>query len=133
FGVRDVATKRAMTPDTLFALHSMTKPITSVAAMMLVDRGRMSLDDPVAKYIPSFAAVQVGIETKDKNGKPVLRRVTPKRPPTIADLLRHTSGITYEYIGGDLIKQAYAAGHIFDGPFDNKTFAGRIAKLPLSR
>jgi CubicO group peptidase (beta-lactamase class C family) len=133
FGVRDVATKRAMTPDTLFALHSMTKPITSVAAMMLVDRGQMSLDDPVAKYIRSFATVQVGIETKDKNGRPVLRRVAPKRPPTIADLLRHTSGITYEYIGGDLIKQAYAAGHIFDGPFDNKTFADRIAKLPLSR
>jgi CubicO group peptidase (beta-lactamase class C family) len=61
FGVRDVATKRAMTPDTLFALHSMTKPITSVAAMMLVDRGQMSLDDPVAKYIRSFATVQVGI------------------------------------------------------------------------
>jgi CubicO group peptidase (beta-lactamase class C family) len=133
FGVRDVATKRAMTPDTLFALHSMTKPITSLAAMMLVDQGRMSLADPVAKYIPSFATVQVGIETKDKNGKPVLRRVTPKRPPTIADLLRHTSGITYEYIGGDLIKQAYVVGHIFDGPFDNRTFADRIAKLPLAR
>ncbi|HVV42688.1 MAG TPA: serine hydrolase domain-containing protein [Nitrobacter sp.] len=133
FGVRDVATKRAMTPDTVFALHSMTKPITSVAAMMLADQGRMSLNDPIAKYIPSFAKVQVGIETRDKDGRPVLRRVAPKRPPTIADLLRHTSGITYEYIGGDLIKGAYVAGHIFDGPFDNKAFADRIARLPLSR
>jgi CubicO group peptidase (beta-lactamase class C family) len=132
-GVRDVATKHPMTSDTLFALHSMTKPITSVAAMMLIDRGRMSLSDPVAKYIPSFAKVQVGIEAKDAHGKPVLKRLAPKRPPTIADLLRHTSGITYEYIGGDLIKQAYATGHIFDGSFDNKAFADRIAKLPLAR
>jgi len=77
FGLRDVATKRAMTPDTLFALHSMTKPITSVAAMMLVDRGRMSLDEPVAKYIPSFAAVQVGIETKDKNELSTYLQVWP--------------------------------------------------------
>jgi CubicO group peptidase (beta-lactamase class C family) len=133
FGVRDVAAKRAMTPDTLFALHSMTKPITSVAAMMLVDAGKMALNDPIAKYIPAFANVQVGVASKDKTGKPILKRVAPKRPPTIADLLRHTSGITYDYIGGDLIKQAYVAGHIFDGPFDNKMFADRIAKLPLAR
>jgi CubicO group peptidase (beta-lactamase class C family) len=133
FGVRDVAAKRAMTADTLFALHSMTKPITSVAAMMLVDAGKMALNDPIAKYIPAFTNVQVGVASKDKTGKPILKRVAPKRPPTVADLLRHTSGITYDYIGGDLIKQAYVAGHIFDGPFDNKMFADRIAKLPLAR
>ncbi|MBS0530592.1 MAG: beta-lactamase family protein [Proteobacteria bacterium] len=133
FGVRDVATKQPMTPDTLFALHSMTKPITSLAAMMLIDHGRMSLDDPVSKYIPAFAGVKVGVASKDANGQPVLKRVAPDHPPTVADLLRHTSGITYEYIGGDLIKQAYVAGHIFDGPFDNKAFANRIAKLPLAR
>jgi CubicO group peptidase (beta-lactamase class C family) len=133
FGVRDVAVKSPMTPDTLFALHSMTKPITSLAAMMLVDQGRMSLDDPVAKYIPSFTDVQVGVASKDKDGRPVLKRVAPKRPPNIADLLRHTSGITYDYIGGDLIKQTYVAGHIFDGAFDNTAFADRIAKLPLAR
>jgi CubicO group peptidase (beta-lactamase class C family) len=133
FGVRDVATKQAMTPDTLFALHSMTKPITSVAAMMLIDAGKMALNDPIATYLPAFANVQVGVASKDKTGKPVLRRVAPKRAPTVADLLRHTSGITYDYIGGDLIRQAYVAGHIFDGPFDNTAFADRIAKLPLAR
>lgn len=133
FGVRDVATKLPMTLDTLFALHSMTKPITSVAAMMLVDQGKMSLDDPIAKYIPAFADVKVGVESKDKDGKSVLKTAEPKRPPTIADLLRQTSGITYEYIGGELIKQAYVSGHLFDGPFDNKAFADRIARLPLAR
>src|SRR5215475_259397 len=57
FGVRDVGTGLAMTPDTIFALHSMTKPVTSVAAMMLVDAGKLKLSDPVSKYIPSFANV----------------------------------------------------------------------------
>ena len=61
FGVRDVGTNLPMTLDTMFALHSMTKPITSLAAMMLVDAGKLSLDDPVAKYIPSFADVKVGV------------------------------------------------------------------------
>src|ERR1700712_1968015 len=61
FGVRDVATNVAMTPDTIFALHSMTKPITSVAAMMLVDAGKLSLADPVAKFIPDFGGAKVGV------------------------------------------------------------------------
>src|ERR1700712_5008396 len=63
FGIRDVATERPMTPDTLFALHSMTKPITSLAAMMLIDEGKLALTDPVSKYIPSFAKVEVGVDT----------------------------------------------------------------------
>jgi CubicO group peptidase (beta-lactamase class C family) len=132
FGMRDIATKSPMTPDALFALHSMTKPITSVAAMMLVDAGKMALDDPIAKYIPSFAGVQVGVTVKGADGKPVLTRVAPKRPPDIADLLRHTSGITYEYTIDDLINQAYADANLFAGDFDNATFAERIAKLPLA-
>ena len=61
FGVRDVATNVAMTPDTIFALHSMTKPVTSVAAMMLIDAGKLKLSDPVAKFIPDFADVKVGV------------------------------------------------------------------------
>ena len=65
FGVRDVTTKFPMTPDTMFALHSMTKPITSLAAMMLIDAGKLALDDPVSKYIPAFATMQVGLESKD--------------------------------------------------------------------
>src|SRR4029453_16796652 len=60
FGVRDVATQLPMTADTIFRLYSMSKPITSVAAMMLVEDGKLSLDDPVAKYIPAFADVKVG-------------------------------------------------------------------------
>jgi CubicO group peptidase (beta-lactamase class C family) len=68
FGVRDVATKQPMTPDTIFALHSMTKPITSLAAMMLIDNGKLALADPVSKYIPAFAAVKVGVDSKTESG-----------------------------------------------------------------
>jgi CubicO group peptidase (beta-lactamase class C family) len=133
FGVRDVATNRPMTPDTLFALHSMTKPITNLVAMMLIDQGKLALSDPVSKYIPSFAKVQVGVDTKTENGGDVLKLEPPSRPVNIEDLLRHTSGITYDYIGGDLIKKAYADADIFQGHFDNEQFAERIARLPLSR
>ena len=133
FGVRDVATRAPMTPDTIFALHSMTKPITSLAAMMLIDDGRLALADPVSRYIPAFAAVQVGLESRTGDGNPFLDLVPPDRPVTIEDLLRHTSGITYGYIGSDLIMKAYSDGNIFEGPFSNKDFAERIARLPLAR
>ena len=60
--MRDVESKRPMTADTIFRLYSMSKPVTSVAAMMLVEDGKLRLDDPVAKYIPAFADVKVGVE-----------------------------------------------------------------------
>src|SRR3569833_3198971 len=132
FGVRDIATGVPMTPDTIFALHSMTKPITSLAAMMLIDAGLLSLTDPDAKYIPAFATTMVGVDTVTADGDHVLTRVPPNNPITIRDLLRHTSGITYGYIGGELLEHAYMAAHNFDGHFDNAAFADRIARLPLA-
>jgi len=131
FGVRDVATKLPMTPDTIFAIHSMTKPITSLAAMMLIDEGKLSLADPLSRYIPAYADVKVGVAAGDRT--PVLELVPPNRPVTIEDLLRHTSGISYDYIGSDLIMMAYRDGDIFRGNFNNKDLAERIALLPLAR
>ncbi len=133
FGFRDAAIRAPMMPETLFALHSLTKPITSVAAMMLIDDGKLSLDDPVSKFIPAFAAVKVGLETTASDGEPALDLVPPDRPITVRDLLRHTSGITYPYIGSELIMKAYADARLFAGSFDNKAFAERIARLPLAR
>jgi CubicO group peptidase (beta-lactamase class C family) len=133
FGMRDVTTGLPMTPDTIFAIHSMTKPITSVAAMMLVDAGKLSVDDPIAKYIPSFADMKVGLEKTDAQGKPVLEFVPAQRQLTIKDLLRQTAEISYEYIGGPWVMKAYSEAHLFDGHFDNREFAERIAKLPLAR
>jgi CubicO group peptidase (beta-lactamase class C family) len=133
FGVRDVRTGVPMTPDTIFALHSMTKPITSLAAMMLIDEGRLSLDDTVAKYIPSFAHMNVGLERRDAQGEPVLELVPADRQITVMDLLRQTSEISYEYIGGPWVMNVYKQANLYAGRFDNKEFAERIAKLPLAR
>ena len=131
FGVRDVATKQPMTDDTIFRLFSMTKPITSVVAMMLVEQGKFRLDDPIAKYISSFADVKVGVETAAADGSKTLAMVPPKRPPTILDLMRQTSGITYGFYGDDLVRKAYSKADIYAGDFTNAEFAERIAKLPL--
>lgn len=131
FGVRDVATKEPMTDDTIFRLFSMSKPITSVVAMQLIDEGKMSLDDRVSKYIPSFANVKLGVEKKGADGKTTLDLVAPARPLTIYDLMTQTSGITYGFYGNSLVRKAYVAADIYGGDPDNAEFAERIAKLPL--
>jgi len=131
FGKRDVDAGIDMTPDAIFPLHSLSKTVTSFAAMMLVDRGNIKLDDPVSKYIPSFAGMKVGVERKDNSGKVVLDLVPLHRPVTIEDLLLHTSGITYGFYGQrGPVKAAYDG--IYLGDFDNAGFAERIAKLPLA-
>jgi CubicO group peptidase (beta-lactamase class C family) len=132
FGVRDVATKQPMTDDTIFRLFSMSKPITSVVAMQLIEEGKLKLDDPVAKYIPSFANVKVGVENKAADGTKTLDLVAPKRPITILDLMTQTSGITYGFYGDSMVRLAYRNAKIYDGDFDNAEFAERIAKLPLA-
>ena len=130
FGKRDVEKGTPMTEDAIFPIHSVTKTITSVAAMMLVDRGKIALDDPVSKYIPSFADMKVGVERKGDSGRTVLGLVPLRRPIIIEDLLLHTSGITYGFYGEGLVKSAYDG--IYLGDFDNAGFAERIAKLPLA-
>jgi CubicO group peptidase (beta-lactamase class C family) len=131
FGVRDLATKQPMTDDTIFRLFSLSKPITSVVAMMLVDEGKIKLDEPVAKYIPSFANIKVGVEQQGPDGTKSLELVPPRKPPSVFDLMRHTSGITYGFYGDSLVRKAYSAAKVLDGDFDNAEFAERIAKLPL--
>lgn len=131
FGVQDVLSKQPMTDHTIFRLFSMTKAITSVVAVQLLDEGKFSLDDPVAKYIPSFAKVQVGVEKKGEGDSKTLDLVPPNRPPTILDLMRHTSGITYGFYGDSLVRKAYRAANIYAGDFDLAEFAERIARLPL--
>ncbi|SFP79574.1 Beta-lactamase [Bradyrhizobium sp. Ghvi] len=131
FGVRDPATKEPMTPNTIFRIYSMSKPITTVAAMMLVEEGKLQLDDPVSKYIPSFANLKVGVETKSEAGT-TLEFVAAKRQITIQDLMRHTSGLTYGFFGEGMVKKTYVEAKLFDGDFDNAEFAERIAKLPLA-
>src|ERR1700681_2982294 len=132
FGVQDVVTKAPITDKTIFRIYSMTKPITSVAAMTLIDRHKLKIDDPVAIYIPSFATAKVGVEKKADNGEKVLDLVPLKRPLTIKDLMTQTSGITYGFYGDSMVRKAYANAKIYDGDFTNAEFAERIAKLPLA-
>jgi CubicO group peptidase (beta-lactamase class C family) len=131
FGVRDPATKEPMTTNTIFRIYSMSKPITTVAAMMLVEEGKLQLDDPLSKYIPAFANVKVGVERKAEDGTMELDTVPAKRPITIQDLMRHTSGLTYGFFGEGLVKKAYVDAHLTKGDVDNAEFAERLAKLPL--
>jgi len=132
FGVRSIESGLPMTADTIFRIYSMSKPITSVAAMMLVEDGKLALDDPVAKYIPAFANTKVGVEKIDESGKPALALEPLGRPITIEDLLRHTSGLTYGFYGNNAVRRIYAHSDMFDGDFDNATFAERLARLPLA-
>jgi CubicO group peptidase (beta-lactamase class C family) len=132
WGERDPANRVPMTNDTIFRIYSMSKPITTVAAMMLVEEGHLGLQEPVAKYIPQFADVKVGVERNGDGGQPLLDLVNPKQPMTIQDLMRHTSGITYGFFGDGLVKKTYTDHHVTQGDFNNAEFSDRIAKLPLA-
>ncbi|KYG98746.1 serine hydrolase domain-containing protein [Bradyrhizobium sp. DOA1] len=132
FGVRDVATQLSMSADTIFRLYSMSKPITSVMAMMLVEERKLSLDDPVSKYIPAFAQMKVGVERKGEDGKVTLALEPLARPVTIKDLLRHTSGLPYGYRGGGLVRELYAEANLFQSHLGNADFVAKIATLPLA-
>src|SRR5689334_2339433 len=126
FGVRDIATELSMSADTIFRLYSMSKPITSVAAMMLVEDGKLALADPVSKFIAAFADVKVGVESKNDSGKPVLKLEPLARPITIEDLLRHTSGLTYGFYGDDIVRRLYAEADLFNADIGNAEFVERI-------
>ena len=132
FGVKDVKTQRPMTKDAIFRLYSMSKPVTSVAAMMLVDGGKMSLDDPLSKFIPAFGNVKVAAENQEEGSDGALTTEPLARPIKILDLLRHTSGITYGFYGDSPVRKLYDRSGLFDGDFDNAQLAERIAKLPLA-
>jgi CubicO group peptidase (beta-lactamase class C family) len=125
-GKQDPAKPAAMTRETIFRIFSMTKPIVSTGVMMLLEEGQFLLDDPLTKFIPEFADQKVGIEN---NGK--LDLVPLKRPITIQDLLRHTSGITYEHTGNGLVQQLYQQSHVRSRKIDNAEHAALVASLPL--
>jgi len=131
-GVLDPENKTPMPKDAIFRIYSMSKPITTVAVMMLVEQGKITLDEPIAKYIPAFKDMKVGMESKGEDGKPELYLVDARKPITIQDLLRHTSGITYGFFGDLLVKKAYLEADLRAGDPDNAAFADRVAKLPLA-
>jgi len=119
FGTRDLAKGPAMTLDTVFRLASMTKAVTSVAAMQLVEQGRLQLDQPIGNVLPELSAPQV-LEGFDESGAPRLRPA--KRPITLRLLLTHTAGFGYEFLNADLIRYVKASG-------TPSTSTGKLASL----
>lgn len=119
-----------MKPDSIFWIASLTKPIATVAAMMLVEEGKIQIDDPVARYLPELKDMQVGVEKVDPStGKPQLVLEPVRRPMTVQDLLRHTSGFTYPNFGNSLVNLAYAAADVFD---PRPTLRSQDCRSPIS-
>jgi CubicO group peptidase (beta-lactamase class C family) len=127
FGKRDPAASDAMRKDTLFRIYSMTKPIVSVAAMMLWEEGRLLLNDPVSKYIPAFANQQVMVERAGR-----VDLVPADNATTVQDLLRHTSGLTYEFRGTGPAQRAYMESKVYRRNQTNTDQANTLGALPLA-
>ena len=125
-GKQSPASSTPMAHNSIFRIFSMTKPIVSTGIMMLIEDGHFLLGDPVAKFTPEFAGLKVGVEN---NGK--LDLVPLKRQMTVQDLLRHTSGITYDHTGNGLVQQMYQQSRLRSRKISNAEHAALIASLPL--
>jgi CubicO group peptidase (beta-lactamase class C family) len=125
-GRQSPAASAPMAHDTIFRIFSMTKPIVSIGIMMLLEDGHFLLNDPIAKFMPEFADQKVGVEN---NGE--LDLVPLARPITIQDLLRHTSGITYDHTGNSLVHQLYQQSRLRSRKISNAEHAAIVASLPL--
>src|SRR5262245_3683398 len=131
FGYRDKEAKVAMTNDTIFRIASMTKPIVTVAAMILVEEGKLSVADRVSQYIPAFADTKVAVQKKKEDGTVEIALEPQSRPMTIQDLMRHTSGLTNPAPGTNPVKQSYIDMKVADRGQTLAEMADRLAKLAL--
>ena len=125
-GALDPALGTPMVQDAIFRIYSMTKPIVSVAVMMLMEQGKLLLNDPVAKYLPEYAAQKVATLV---DGAVELRDL--QQPATLLDLLRHTAGVTYEFMGSSAVQRQYAQSRIGSRSRSNAEFSHALAGLPL--
>lgn len=130
-GWRDAASADPMRSDAVFRIYSMTKPLVSLAALMLVEEGQLQLSDPVARILPMFAGLTVAVEEPGPDGA-APRTVPALREPTVHDLLRHTAGFTYEFLGQSAVQRQYAALDIADRSRSNLAFCEVLAGIPLA-
>jgi CubicO group peptidase (beta-lactamase class C family) len=122
-----------MSKDAIFRLYSMTKPFTSVAAMMLAEEGKLTLADPVSKYLPPLANLQVAVAGKDADGKTTYTLVKAEHPITIQDLLRHTSGFVYgSFTPNERVKAAYSTLGVDWRDVTPAEQIERLAQAPLA-
>lgn len=125
-GQQDPAAGSPMTRNAIFRIYSMTKPLVSVAVMMLMEQGKLLLSDPVARFLPDYAHQKVALE---RNGKLELEDVI--QPATVHDLLRHTAGLTYEFLGSAAVQRQYATQQMGSRERSNAEFSRALAALPL--
>ncbi|MCX2981945.1 class A beta-lactamase-related serine hydrolase [Halieaceae bacterium IMCC14734] len=147
YGLSDREDNSPMRKDTMHRIYSMTKPVTAVALMMLYEEGKFFLDDPVARYLPELADLQLALSSADADGgyvsdgteiqqgsagdnSRVGQTRAPLRQPTIRDLLRHTAGLTYGIFGESEVDKLYREAELFEAPTIEE-FVQRLGKLPL--
>jgi CubicO group peptidase (beta-lactamase class C family) len=132
YGLQDVEFGVPMSKDSMFRIYSMTKPITSVAVMMLFEEGRFLLDDPVSRYLPEFKELEVAVDEVDETtGETALTTVAPQREVSIRDLLRHTSGLTYGVWGTSAVDKMYLDRKILSGDATLQNMVEKLAEIPL--
>lgn len=148
YGMADREAQRAMEEDALYRIYSMTKPITALAVMMLYEEGKFFLNDPVARYIPELADLEVALSTADGNtgivsdgtqsrgigaGDATLEGQTrkPARQPTIRDLLTHTAGFTYGFFGNTEVDKQYREAGLMHPASTLQDFVSKLGELPL--
>jgi CubicO group peptidase (beta-lactamase class C family) len=130
YGWRDKAAGVAMTTDTIFNIASMTKPMTTVGALMLYERGQLRIGDPLSAYFPKFANMRVAV--RDANGEPTAETVPADRQITVQDLMRHTSGLIYGGRGNTLVHKMYPSGSVdASRDYDGAAFIDKLSSLPL--
>jgi CubicO group peptidase (beta-lactamase class C family) len=129
FGFRDREAGARMTADAIFRIGSMTKPVTSLAVMMLAEEGRLQIAHPASRYLPEFKGLQVGVEKRGEDGKKELA-LEPARM-TVQDLLRHTSGLAHGLFGQSMVKDLYDKAKVTDPAQTNAELVSKLAKLPL--
>jgi CubicO group peptidase (beta-lactamase class C family) len=127
YGMADIAANRPMSRDTYFYVYSMTKPVTSVALLMLYEEGRFQLNDPVARYLPELANLKLYVGD-GPGGRMILR--DPARQPTIEDVFRHTAGFLYGPAGSRALDSAYREANLMGGTLADLT--QRLGTLPLA-
>lgn len=134
-GVQNPNTGKPMSRDSIFRIYSMTKPVTSVAAMILVEEGKMKLSDPVSKYLPELANLNVAVNADTAKTPSEIKTRPAKNPIRVVDLLMHTSGLTYAFFkpfpGGGAVEQMYLESGVNDLDISNAELVTRISKLPL--
>lgn len=121
-GVQDPATGAPMRTDSIFRIYSMTKPVVSVAIMMLVERGQLLISDPVSRWLPEYAHPQVATAQG---------LVPAQQAATVQDLLRHTAGMTYEFLGDSEVQQQYNQHKLASRERNNEEFSHTLASIPL--